>query len=81
LGVATSSDEEESKPQKRKKKKTKKLPAEAEPLPGLDSDLDEERGGDEDEMTSTWGTKKSAYYNADYVDEDRDGIYHKHYFH
>jgi len=72
LGVATSSDEEESKPQKRKKKKTKKLPAEAEPLPGLDSDLDEERGGDEDEMTSTWGTKKSAYYNADYVDEDRD---------
>lgn len=76
LGVATSSDEEETLQKKRKKKKKKKLPAEAEPLPELDSDLDEEKIENEDNMPSTWGSKKSAYYNADYVDEDIDGTKH-----
>jgi len=72
LGVATSSDEEETQPKKRKKRKTKKAAAEAEPLPGLDSDLGEGGNDDEDEMHSSWGNKKSSYYNADYIDEDRD---------
>ena len=71
MGVASSSEEDESKPKKRKKKKTKKSSAAAEPLPGLDSDLEEEK---ENEANETfWGNRKSDYYNADYIDEDRDG--------
>lgn len=44
----------------------------AEPLPPLDSDLEDEKE-DEDEQNLEWGKKRSAYYNADYVDEEWDG--------
>lgn len=70
MGVASSSDEEEIS-LKRSKKKKKRPYEEAEPLPRLDSDLEEEKEDDE-EFVDEWG-KKSAYYNADYVDEEWDG--------
>ena len=76
LGVASSSDDEEvTKKQKKRKKSTKKAYEDAEPLPALDSDLEEGKGDEDDEaVTSQWGKKLSAYYNADYVDEDWDGM-------
>ena len=71
LGVASSSDEDEA-IKRPKKKKGKKGRLDAEPLPPLDSDLEDEKE-DEDEQNLEWGKKRSAYYNADYVDEEWDG--------
>lgn len=76
MGVATSSDEDEI-PTKSKKKKTKKIRLDAEPLSPLENDLEDEKEGDDDEVNLEWGNKRSAYYNADYVDEEWDG---KHIF-
>lgn len=73
MGVATSSDEDETPKQSKKKKRTKKSHYSDEPLPPLDSELDEEKDGDDEEIHMEWGKKRSAYYNADYVDEEWDG--------
>ena len=54
-----------------KKKKSKKTLKDAVPIP-LDSDLEDEKGEDEEEICQEWGKKKD-YYSADYVDEDYDG--------
>ena len=55
----------------KKKKKSKKTLKDAVPIP-LDSDLEDEKGEDEEEIGQEWGKKKD-YYSADYVDEDYDG--------
>jgi hypothetical protein len=72
LGVASSSDEEETLKMS-KKKKLKKARLDAEPLPPLDNELEDEKEGDDEEENLEWGKKRSAYYNADYVDEEWDG--------
>ena len=74
MGVASSSEDEET-TSRGKKKKKKKFIQEAEPLPPLDSDLEEEHEDDDGKaITDEWGKKRSAYYSADYVDEEWDGI-------
>lgn len=74
MGVASSS-EDEGVATRRGKKKKKKVFEEAEPLPPLDSDLEDEKEEDDGEgITDEWGKKRSAYYNADYVDEEWDGM-------
>ncbi|KAI9554237.1 hypothetical protein GHT06_019509 [Daphnia sinensis] len=71
LGVASSSDEDETLNRSRKKK-LKKARLDAEPLPPLDSELEEDKEGADEEDNLEWGKKRSAYYNADYVDEEWD---------
>ena len=75
MGVASSSDEDETL-KRSKKKKLKKARLETEPLPPLDSELEDEKEGDGEEENLEWGKKRSAYYNADYVDEEWDGNVH-----
>ncbi|XP_057375574.1 something about silencing protein 10-like [Daphnia carinata] len=71
LGVASSSDEDETL-KRSTKKKLKKPCLDAEPLPPLDSELEEDKEGADEEDNLEWGKKRSAYYNADYVDEEWD---------
>ncbi|KAK4008465.1 hypothetical protein OUZ56_013605 [Daphnia magna] len=71
LGVASSSDEDETLKRSRKKK-LKKAYLNAEPLPPLDSELEEDKEAADEEDNLEWGKKRSAYYNADYVDEEWD---------
>ena len=75
MGVASSSDEDETL-KRSKNKKLKKARLETEPLPPLDSELEDEKEGDGEEENLEWGKKRSAYYNADYVDEEWDGNVH-----
>lgn len=51
----------------------KKARLDAEPLPPLDSELEEDQEGAGEDENLEWGKKRSAYYNADYVDEEWDG--------
>lgn len=75
LGVASSSDDEERVRPRGKKAKKNKKPFVSEPLPAVDSDLEEDRQEEEEEQyTSQWGKKRSAYYNADYVHEEWKGL-------
>lgn len=70
--MASSSDEDETLKRSRKKK-LKKAYLNAEPLPPLDSELEEDKEAADEEDNLEWGKKRSAYYNADYVDEEWDG--------